>query len=606
MLMGQRTVRNKKCGSIDNSFHASASPVQYIKMPGIGKIVEASVCTLKQQGESTYAKPGRREAVGLAIDSNKHKEIEAVSTAESTEGKGIIETSARTVARQRESTYTRPGRHAACESGKDHICRQLPGTAQIGGKRTQAKTIHAYAANGRQSGTESSRESGTSHRTRNPFPNQEGGREKLLPPNYPIRQRLSKRGKKAWTRAKTMTVIDTCGRRNADGGKLLESVYLLQTPETQTRPKMSTLLRDAKLLAQNRNPLNKNKQPPPVTKTAPAASAAEMLAAAEKAEEKQPAAEAGPSGLNLNLAKKSKPNSAAPGDKEKEKEGKNASNVVGSPEWIAKKKKKNDLRNARKQKRRTQGPLFPFSLKISGPEANSEISLLDWRAAHTAAGDWFADALLSQDRNTIFDIAVEEWKFVERAGPRGVKTANKPPGERMGHGLLLFSNEASKDWAIMAFERVGMKCPESGKEYRPNIESIKADRRAVYTLAVNRYMWGTISVQDKIWRLAQCQYRDQLPDHIGVEMEKALPTDRDPEKAIIVLRLDTAWEKAIDALDGRLRLCIGILNFRKKRSSEGYTDPKKQHMLPEGAYKQQAADKAAAEKSANDGDVAMI
>jgi hypothetical protein len=95
------------------------------------------------------------------------------------------------------------------------------------------------------------------------------------------------------------------------------------------------------------------------------------------------------------------------------------------------------------------------SLRISGADQGSLLSLKEWRNAHTAASTWLLDALLGQTQAILSEIKVEEWKFVENSGPRGVKTSLKDPEERMGYGLLLFQNEVSKDWAQEAFKKGG-------------------------------------------------------------------------------------------------------------------------------------------------------
>jgi hypothetical protein len=48
--------------------------------------------------------------------------------------------------------------------------------------------------------------------------------------------------------------------------------------------------------------------------------------------------------------------------------------LVGSNAW-AKKKKKAKLKKARKQRRRLQGPLYPYSMRINGIETGSFLTL---------------------------------------------------------------------------------------------------------------------------------------------------------------------------------------------------------------------------------------
>jgi hypothetical protein len=78
----------------------------------------------------------------------------------------------------------------------------------------------------------------------------------------------------------------------------------------------------------------------------------------------------------------------------------------GSAKW--KKAKANKARNKRKQNRKISGPLFPVSLRISGADQGSLLSLKEWRNAHTAASTWLLDALLGQTQAILSEIKVEE------------------------------------------------------------------------------------------------------------------------------------------------------------------------------------------------------
>jgi hypothetical protein len=55
--------------------------------------------------------------------------------------------------------------------------------------------------------------------------------------------------------------------------------------------------------------------------------------------------------------------------------------IIGSNAWAIKKKKA-ELKKARKQRRRLQGPLYPYSMKINGIEAGSFLTLAEWHGVN--------------------------------------------------------------------------------------------------------------------------------------------------------------------------------------------------------------------------------
>jgi hypothetical protein len=157
----------------------------------------------------------------------------------------------------------------------------------------------------------------------------------------------------------------------------------------------------------------------------------------------------------ITMSPTAKKNGTAANPAKPEEEATNQELVPGSKEW-AKRGKKNEERNARKVKRRREGPLHPYSLKIFAPLESQDISLKQWRELHTAAAAWLDGQFMKEDPASISDIVVKEWKFIERLSGKGVKTAQTPDSEKMGHGLLLFNNDISKKWGRAAIQKVGI------------------------------------------------------------------------------------------------------------------------------------------------------
>jgi hypothetical protein len=106
--------------------------------------------------------------------------------------------------------------------------------------------------------------------------------------------------------------------------------------------------------------------------------------------------------------------------------------LVGSNAW-AKKKKKAELKKARKTRRRLQGPLYPYSMCINGIEENSSLTLTEWHGINADLVRWIAGKILAaSDEEDLSDLNIEEYKFVEHPEKDGVTTALKPDNERKG------------------------------------------------------------------------------------------------------------------------------------------------------------------------------
>jgi hypothetical protein len=119
--------------------------------------------------------------------------------------------------------------------------------------------------------------------------------------------------------------------------------------------------------------------------------------------------------------------------------------LVGSNVW-AKKKKKTELLKARKQRRRLQGPLYPYSMRINGIAAGSFLTLTEWHGINSDLVGWIANEILNASPEEDLSLLnIEEYKFIENPEKDGVKTALKPDDERKGYVLLLFKNIESKN-----------------------------------------------------------------------------------------------------------------------------------------------------------------
>jgi hypothetical protein len=115
-----------------------------------------------------------------------------------------------------------------------------------------------------------------------------------------------------------------------------------------------------------------------------------------------------------------------------EEEAEQQAKLVGSNAW-AKKKKKADQKRARKTRRRLQGPLYPYSIKINGIEKDSPLTLKEWHGINADIVRWIAGKIIAASDNEDFTgLNIEEYKFVENPEEDGVKTAQRPDHERKG------------------------------------------------------------------------------------------------------------------------------------------------------------------------------
>jgi hypothetical protein len=155
--------------------------------------------------------------------------------------------------------------------------------------------------------------------------------------------------------------------------------------------------------------------------------------------------------------------------------------LVGSNAW-AKKKKKADQKRARKTRRRLQGPLYPYSIRVNGIGKDSSLTLTEWHGINADLVRWIAGEIFAASDDVDFTgLNIEEYKFVEHPEKDGVKTAQRPDNERKGYGLLLFKNLQSKNMGERAVKACGLP-DASQKTGRSALThtSVERDQRAVY------------------------------------------------------------------------------------------------------------------------------
>jgi hypothetical protein len=160
-------------------------------------------------------------------------------------------------------------------------------------------------------------------------------------------------------------------------------------------------------------------------------------------------------------------------------------------------------------------------------------------------------------------LIVEQMMFVEAPQAIGVKTGSKPPEDRVGHGLLLFNNATSLAMLEKAFTE-GVRLTKDKVDHPPFLEAKREDTRALYTMVVDTFTWPIFEKENTFWHIAQMQYGAALPDTLGTDVVKTMPTAWSEEKSLVVFKADPDWESALDKLQ-TLRLCIGIFVPKKRR-----------------------------------------
>ena len=244
---------------------------------------------------------------------------------------------------------------------------------------------------------------------------------------------------------------------------------------------------------------------------------------------------------------------------------------VGSNKWAKvqnKKAKKNEKNRERKKKRATQGPLHPYAIKIWADADGEPLSLETWRdlIARTKANLVQMILELIEKKIPINTMAVDEYKFVEhKVMQDGVfqKTSHLPPQQRKGHGLILSFTKEGKELAERAFRATGID--PSNNQPNIGIQAAPVDTRAIYTFAVGKYDWPSLEKDGAIWHIIHHTYPDVIPNFHQNEIKHTSTASFSPEVLIAAVATNQEWEKALDSLNGVLRLPTGTVRMKKRR-----------------------------------------
>jgi len=251
---------------------------------------------------------------------------------------------------------------------------------------------------------------------------------------------------------------------------------------------------------------------------------------------------------------------------------KTSSAPVGSNQWVkakTKNQKKNEKNRARKQRKQIQGPLHPYSFKIWADVNGDTLSLATWRILLAKTKENLMKMLLD-DINKKVDIsktAVDEYKFIEHRVAKEdgsfEKTSNLPPEDRKGHGLVLSFTREGKEMALRAFNATGVDPTNN----RPNItiDSAPVDTRAVYSFAIEKFSWKALIANDGLWHICHYLHPEVIPNVHLNEIKTVNPCSFSEELVIIAVAVNGQWEKAIDKLNGTLRIPFGTLKLKKRR-----------------------------------------
>ena len=233
-----------------------------------------------------------------------------------------------------------------------------------------------------------------------------------------------------------------------------------------------------------------------------------------------------------------------------------------------------EKRKRQRQRRKLQGPLHPFALKVF-MEENKALSLEYWRHLVSEASIMMTlmleeEIAASTSKNKLKEAlrlsTIDEWKFIEhpRPGePQGTKTKDRPPAERLGHGLVLSFTKRGKELADAAFRRCNTD-PETN-EVNIYLDSPEVDVRGVFSIAVPAYVWPAMAKDNAIWRIIAAMY-DEIPQsETYPEIVSQKSANGQLDLTIVGLRVDKAWEKAILKLNKVIKTPLGTIKFKRRR-----------------------------------------
>ena len=162
----------------------------------------------------------------------------------------------------------------------------------------------------------------------------------------------------------------------------------------------------------------------------------------------------------------------------------------------------------------------------------------------------------------INDMDITAWDFVELPGKEGEKTSLKPKKERWGHGSVKMATKAAQALVQEAFLPIMTR--KDGSDPKPVVIILhEADIRAVFTFCMDRIAWEVSGKTGTVWKLLAAKLKLPLK---GFDIERDTDSEEmGPEKRIIVIKCDAAWEEAILLHKKRVYLPVGKLEFRYKR-----------------------------------------
>ena len=298
----------------------------------------------------------------------------------------------------------------------------------------------------------------------------------------------------------------------------------------------------------------------------------------------------------------------------------------GSQEWAvqnrleAARQLRNQKRAERRKKRRIQGAYFPHSEQVNaGTEDNPRsFSLFSWRICKQVynSKNIYPGSLMIQVHNGQTEInscpnqrislhicdycmlqkamkimvqrginnhksgidtskfTLDQFKFVDDIKyPNGTRVGDIDPHLRRGHGLLLSQDPEAIAVAAEAFKEVATFMDENGETLPLFTSPVKADLRSVYLVAMDKTIYEGCAKEvgeGTVWEYIHLRY--DLPPLDGLEIEKAMNSEGNPDTKIVVLRLNSDWEHKCDAIGGgagrdiHFRAMVGVITLKKRRA----------------------------------------
>jgi len=266
----------------------------------------------------------------------------------------------------------------------------------------------------------------------------------------------------------------------------------------------------------------------------------------------------------------SKPNGKKGGKKSKSKPAKGKP-IPGSEGWEKFKKKRNKRRAEKKKLNKKNGKKSPYALYVDASGASSDlaqkikITLTEWRILLQQAMVQATDDLMQMSKDGLDSpgekLALAHQCFVEhnRDHPEGVPTSSMSADQRYGHGALFFDDKEAEIFMRRALR--GCNVIREGRKFKLELEQKELDRRAVYSMVANRYIWE--SVKDRFWSIVKYLYA-RFPEG-EPEVVHEGKVNRSEDLVCVAFRATPPWEEALDGMEERtFRTFAGKFHLRKK------------------------------------------